>query len=81
MSTKLTLSLDSKVIEAAKKYSKEKGTSLSKLVEDYLRHLSPLKSKTRKKSIVEDLKGILGKAPDDFDYREERYKYLMEKHK
>lgn len=81
MSTKLTLSLDAKVIEAAKKYSKEKGTSVSRLIEEYLKQLSPLKSKTRKQSIVEDLKGILGEAPDRFDYREERYKYLMEKHK
>lgn len=80
MATKLTLSLDPKVIEAAKKYSSEKGTSLSKLVEDYLRQLYPSKAKKKKGSILE-LKGILGPVPKDFDYREERYKYLMEKYK
>ena len=81
MNAKLTLSLDSKIIESAKKFSKEKGTSLSKLVEDHLKHLKPLPSKTKKKSSIMELKGILGTVPKDFDYREERYKYLMEKYK
>jgi hypothetical protein len=57
MNAKLTLTLDSKVIQKAKKYAVEKRSS------------------------VMELKGILGKAPNDFDYREERYRYLMEKHK
>ncbi len=81
MNAKLTLSLDSKVIESAKKLSKKKGTSLSKLVENYLRQLDPLNTKGRKKSSIMELKGILGAVPKDFDYREERYNHLMEKHK
>jgi len=79
MTTKLTLSLDSKVIESAKKFSKQKGKSLSKLIEDYLVGITS-KERKRKSSIME-LKGILGKVPPDIDYNEERYKYLMEKHK
>ena len=81
MNAKLTLSLDEKILEAAEKYSSEKGVSLSEVVEDYLKKLSPSKPKVEKKSSVLELKGILGKVPEDFDYREERYKYLMEKHK
>ncbi|MFM9839854.1 MAG: DUF6364 family protein [Cyclobacteriaceae bacterium] len=81
MTTKLTLSLDAKVIEAAKKYAIEKGISLSEVVEEYLKRLAASKPITEKRSSVMELKGILGKAPKDFDYREERYKYLMEKHK
>lgn len=81
MNAKLTLSLDEKILEAAEKYSSEKGVSLSEVVEDYLKKLSPSKSKVEKKSSVLELKGILGKVPEDFDYREERYKYLMERHK
>ena len=81
MNAKLTLSLDEKILEAAEKYSSEKGVSLSEVVEDYLKKLPPSKSKVEKKSSVLELKGILGKVPEDFDYREERYKYLMEKHK
>lgn len=37
MNKKLTLSLDKDVIENAKKYANKKGTSVSKLVENYLR--------------------------------------------
>ena len=81
MNAKLTLSLDEKILEAAEKYSSEKGVSLSEVVEDYLKKLSPSKPKVEKKSSVLALKGILGKVPEDFDYREERYKYLMGKHK
>ncbi len=81
MNVKLTLNLDVEVIEAAKKYSIEKGVSLSEVVEEYLKKLSPSKSIVEKKSFIMELKGILGKVPKDFDYREERYKYLMEKHK
>ena len=81
MNAKLTLSLDAEVIEAAKKYSIEKGLSLSEVVVEYLKKLSPSKSRAEKKSSIMELKGILGKVPEDFDYREERYKYLMEKHK
>lgn len=82
MATKLTLSLDSKVIEAAKRYSEKKGTSISKMVEEYLRRitLSDHKKKITKNSLM-DLKGILGKVPPDFDFKEERFKYLMEKYK
>ena len=81
MNVKLTLNLDVEVIEAAKKYSIEKGVSLSEVVEEYLKKLSPSKSIVEKKSFIMELKGILGKVSKDFDYREERYKYLMEKHK
>jgi Family of unknown function (DUF6364) len=80
MNTKVTLTVDTKVLEAAEKYFIENGLSLSKVVEDYLKKLIPLKPKNRKGSIME-LRGILGSAPKDFDYREERYKYLMEKYK
>jgi neutral trehalase len=104
MNTKLTLSLDAKVIEAAKKYAIEKGLSLSEAVEGYLKNLTLSKHKTEKRSSVSELKGILentegtegentkkrsimelrgigGNVPNDFDYREERYDYLMKKHK
>ena len=37
---KLTLSVDEKVIERAKRYAQERGTSVSRLVETFLGHLS-----------------------------------------
>jgi len=39
MSSKLTLSVDQKIIEEAKKYAKLNGRSLSNLVEEYLKSL------------------------------------------
>lgn len=39
MSKKLTLRLDEDVIERAKAYAAERGTSVSRLVEDYFRAL------------------------------------------
>ncbi len=37
MKTKLTLSIDKKIVERAKSYIKKQGRSLSSLVETYLR--------------------------------------------
>ncbi|MGL6267871.1 MAG: DUF6364 family protein, partial [Chitinophagaceae bacterium] len=36
MDTKLTLSIDKQIIEAAKKYARNTNTSLSNLIENYL---------------------------------------------
>ncbi len=81
MTTKLTLSVDSRLISSAKKYSKRKGTSLSKLFEDYLRHTLRTEDKLRSESSVKELKGILGKTSADFDYKAELEKILDEKYK
>jgi len=81
MATKLTLTLDEKVIKAAEKYSAEKGMDLSTMIEEYLKNFIPKERVIEKGASIMELKGILGKVPEDFDYREERYKYLMEKHK
>lgn len=48
MDQKLTLKLDEQVIEKAREYAKNRKTSISKLVENYLRHL------TAKKKLDED---------------------------
>lgn len=39
MSTKLTLSVDKRVIEEAKKYARSNGRSLSNIIEEYLKSL------------------------------------------
>lgn len=40
---KLTLSVDSEVVSVAKRYASRRGTSVSRLVEEYLRLVSRLK--------------------------------------
>jgi len=39
MSTKLTLSVDKKVIDKAKEYARSNGRSLSNIIEEYLKSL------------------------------------------
>ena len=82
MHTKLTLSLDKKVIEKAKRYAKEKEVSLSFLVENYLQKLvSEYKTDAGAgSSIVEELSGILS-LPPDFDHRKDHADYLSKKYR
>lgn len=60
MATKLTLRLDEKLIDRAKKVAKVKGVSLSRLVSDYFKSIS---SKQRQENaaspILSEISGIL----------------------
>lgn len=74
MTTKLTLSLDDQVISRAKKIARQRGKSLSKMVEEYFRSIQV--KKTKKSSFLEHLekniKPQLDKLdlPEDIDYKE-----------
>lgn len=81
MTSKLTLSINSNLIESAKNFSKKKGTSLSKMFEEYLKNVLKTDANFKKESSVRDLRGILGKAPKNFDYKKELMKILEEKYK
>ena len=82
MQTKLTLTLEKEVIELAKKFAKDKGQSLSELVENYFKLLiefpTPLESPTLSPE-VKALKGIL-KVVKDFDYKQALEEEIMKKH-
>lgn len=81
MTTKLTLTIDASIIVMSKQYAKEKGQSLSQLVENYLRSLSPVAPK--KKPIdpsIQKLRGVL-KLPKNFDYKKELTKEIVNKYK
>jgi predicted metalloendopeptidase len=81
MDAKLTLKLNSKVIEEAKLYAKETNTSLSKLIESYLSVVTSNKLEKRKiNPIVKSLTGLI-KLDDKRDYRKSYAKYLSEKYK
>jgi predicted hydrocarbon binding protein len=71
MSTKLTLTLDKEVIEIAKKYAKEKGQSLSEMVENYFKFVAVQRVKIKEKELsskVRRLRGII-KPDRNFDYK------------
>lgn len=80
MTTKLTLSINEKVIEKAKKISRRQGKSLSKIVEEYLIAISDKEEK--KVSAVDRLSGILkGKiTKPDIDWKKEKGEYLKKKY-
>lgn len=81
MTTKLTLTIDDKVIEAAKKYAQARGKSLSGVVESFLRSLSAQGSKTRKHAPqVSRLMGVI-RLPEDFDYKKDMAEALIRKHR
>jgi hypothetical protein len=81
MTTKLTLTLDDKVIERAKRYANAKGRSVSDLVESYFKSLTePDREPNSELSpLVMSLMGSF-RAPTDFDYKkilneEKRHKF------
>lgn len=81
MTTKLTLTIDASIIAMSKEYAKEKGQSLSQLVENYLKSLSP--NGPKKESIdpsIKKLRGVL-KLPKEFDYKKEVAKAIVGKYK
>lgn len=81
MNTKLTLTIEETVIVRAKNYARNKKSSLSSLIENYLKAV--VKEDIIKKSeitpIVKSLQGSF-KAPKNFDYKIELTKQLSEKY-
>ena len=80
MDVKLTLSLDKRVIDQAKKYARRNNTSLSKLIENYLGKVtSSDKENTKISPLVKSLSGVV-----DLSRMEDRKKgytdYLNEKY-
>ena len=81
MTTKLTLTIEDKVISSAKKYAQKEGKSLSHLVENYLKSISVRELDNPSISPkVSKLMGII-KLPNDFDYKSELTIALSKKYK
>jgi hypothetical protein len=80
MDSKLTLKLDSNVIERAKQYAKDHKLSLSKLIEDYLQAITLERDSEdiQISPLVKSLTGVI-KLGDD-DHREKYTDYLSTKY-
>lgn len=81
---KITLKLDEKLVENVETYAKREGTTLSKLVENYLQLLiKERKGMTEVDNISPRVKALTGSInlPPDFNVREEYTNYLIEKYK
>ena len=77
MDTKLTLRLNERVIERAKRYARNHKISLSKMIEVYLDSITKQKDDEKKIAItplVESLSGVID-LPADFDYKKEYRDY------
>jgi ribosome-binding protein aMBF1 (putative translation factor) len=71
MNTKLTLTLEKEVIEIAKEYAKEKGQSLSELVENYFKLITVNRRQLKSEQLsprIQRLRGII-KADETLDYK------------
>jgi hypothetical protein len=80
MTTKLTLTIEERVIKTAKKYAQKKGRSLSGLVENYLRALaSEDNPATEMTPRIRRLRGSI-KLPSDFDYKKILEESISKKH-
>ncbi len=82
MKTKLTLTLEKHVIEEARKYAREKGQSLSNLVENYFKMLTREKIQIPRKELspqTRKLRGVL-KVEKEFDYKKVLAEELSKKY-
>jgi hypothetical protein len=83
MDTKLTLSIDERIIEKAKIFAKNNDTSLSKLIENFLFSLTSASKETQKENIsplVKNISGVINLS-DNFDFKTDRINHLREKYK
>lgn len=82
MDTKLTLKLNEYVIEKAKRYARERNTSLSDMVESYLIHITEEENEksTEITPLVKSLMGVIS-LPADFDEKKAYADYLTQKYK
>lgn len=82
MSTKLTLTLEKEVIETAKKYAKERGQSLSEMVENYFKLLTVDRRKIKPKQLspkIQKLRGII-KTDENIDHKKMLAEELSKKY-
>jgi hypothetical protein len=65
---KLTLSVDPKVVQQAKRYARARRTSVSRLVQGYLQLLGPSTLETGDPPVLRELRGLLRRG-SSADYR------------
>ena len=81
MDAKLTLTIEKDVIAQAKEYARQKGLSLSEMVENYF-VLITQSTKQGEIALTPTVKSLRGSfnAPDDFDYKEVLKEQIARKH-
>jgi hypothetical protein len=81
MNSKLTLKMDSDIIEQAKTLALSQHTSLSRLVENYFRLLTAKRKESEEVTpLVRELSGIIS-LDNDRNVKDEYADYLTEKYR
>ena len=81
MDAKLTLKLEQAVIEKAKTYAKSHKTSLSRMIENYLLHVTNEENEQETITpLVKSLSGIIS-LPEEVDVKKSYTDYLTNKYK
>ncbi|HXR79626.1 MAG TPA: DUF6364 family protein, partial [Saprospiraceae bacterium] len=81
MTTKLTLTVEKRVIDKAKVFAKRTGRSLSEIIESYLEQLTN-EEPADQKGLSPKLRNLIGsiKLPKDFDEDKMKREHLQRKH-
>ena len=82
MNTKLTLTIEKDIIEEAKIYARDKGQSLSDIVENYFKLLTKDNREIKPTQLsprVRRLRGIIS-VEEDFDYKKVLVEELSKKY-
>ncbi len=82
MNTKLTLSVDQDLIQQAKEYAKSNGTSISKMVENYLQSVLTSKKEVdqSKVNILDSITGIMKYPDPNWDDDRAKWEYFKDKY-
>ena len=80
MTTKLTLSINERTVQRAKRTSRKRGKSISKMVEEYLDAIS--EREEQEESVITKIDGILnGKITDpQADWKKAKAAHLKKKY-
>jgi hypothetical protein len=79
MARKLTLSIHEKTIEKARRISRRRGKSISRIIEDYFNSIA--EKNNHKESLVKKSSGILkGKVPANLDWKKTKANYIKKKY-
>lgn len=83
MDAKLTLKLNKKVIDRAKRYAEKQGNSLSRIIESYLESITQKKEKDEVIEITPFVKSLMTgtRLPENVDERKVYREYVTEKYK
>lgn len=82
MTTKLTLRLNDRVIQRAKKKARSRGVSLSRMVEDYFRSVADQEAhEVRESPVLYEVAGVLSGKEGPTELRARYRKHLAEKYR